>query len=185
VQTFKDSNETYGYRRIHAMAKKVGYKISPNTVLKLMGELELTSTVYSRHTSGYHSYKGNVGTINDNLLKQKFNVTEPFTVLHTDVTQVKLLDHTWGYISAVMDGASREIITAIVTSHADRGQLSLTIDDLALKLPIDSMPIMHSDQGWQYQHKDYQDAMKELRITPSMSRKGNCHDNAPIESFFG
>uniref|UniRef100_UPI001300E05B IS3 family transposase n=1 Tax=Lactiplantibacillus plantarum TaxID=1590 RepID=UPI001300E05B len=44
--------------------------------------------------------------------------------------------------------------------------------------------IMHSDQGWQYQHKDYQNAMKELRVTPSMSRKGNCHDNAPMESFF-
>lgn len=104
--------------------------------------------------------------------------------MHTDVTQVKLTNNTWGYISAIMDEASREIITIIITDRADRHQLALTIDDFALKMPIDSRPIMHSDQGWQYQHKDYQNAMKELRVTPSMSRKGNCHDNAPMESFF-
>jgi len=183
-QTFKDSYETYGYRRIHYMAQKAGYNISPNTVLRLMGELNLASTVYSYHTSGYHSYKGHTGTVNDNLLKQGFTATVPFSVMHTDVTQVKLANNTWGYISAIMDEASREIITIIITDHADRKQLSLTIDDFALKLPIDSQPIMHSDQGWQYQHKDYQHAMKELGVTPSMSRKGNCHDNAPMESFF-
>ncbi|MFC6177353.1 IS3 family transposase [Companilactobacillus huachuanensis] len=183
-QAFKDSFETYGYRRIHVMAKKAGYKISANTVLRLMGELNLSSTVYSRHTSGYHSYKGHTGTINDNLLGQKFTATKPFSVMHTDVTQVKLTNNTWGYISAIMDEASREIVTIIITDRADRQQLALTIDDFALKIPIDAQPIMHSDQGWQYQHKDYQNAMKELRVTPSMSRKGNCHDNAPMESFF-
>lgn len=181
---FEESYETYGYRRIHKMAQKAGYQISPNTVLRLMGELDLASTIYSRHTSGYHSYKGPVGTVNANLLNQSFTATTPFTVMHTDVTQVKLVDHSWGYISAIMDEASREIVTIVITSHADREQLSLTIDDFALKLPIDATPIMHSDQGWQYQHQDYQKAMEQLEVVPSMSRKGNCHDNAPMESFF-
>jgi Transposase and inactivated derivatives len=166
------------------MAEKAGYKISSNMVLRLMGELNLASTVYSHYMSGYHSYKGHTGTVNDNLLGQNFTATKPFSVMHTDVTQVKLTNNTWGYISAIMDEASREIITIIITDCADRNQLALTIDDFALKMPIDSQLIMHPDQDWQYQHKDYQNAMKELSVTPSMSRKGNCHDNAPMESFF-
>jgi len=183
-ETFKKSHETYGYRRIHMVAQKAGYQVSPNTVLRLMGELELASTIYSRHTSGYHSYKGHTGTVNDNLLKQSFTATKPFTVMHTDITQVKLTNQTWGYISAIIDEASREVITIVITDHANLEQLSLTIDDFALKLPIDATPIIHSDQGWQYQHLDYQNAMAQLEVIPSMSRKGNCHDNAPMESFF-
>ncbi|MBS0941097.1 IS3 family transposase [Lactiplantibacillus plantarum] len=166
------------------MAEKVGYKISSNMVLRLMDELNLAATVYSHHMSGYHSYDVNIGTVNDNLLRQNFTATKSFSVMHTDVTQVKLTNNTWGYISAIMDEVSREIITIIITDCADRNQLALTIDDFALKMPIGSQPIMHSDHGWQYQHKDYQNAMKELGVTLSMSRKENCHDNAPIESFF-
>ncbi|MDA3727958.1 IS3 family transposase, partial [Lacticaseibacillus rhamnosus] len=102
-KTFHDSYETYGYRRIHIMARKACFKCSPNTILRLMGQLNLSVTLYSRHTSGYHSYKGKVGTVNDNLLHQQFDAEEPFTVLHTDITQVRLLDHSWGYISAIID----------------------------------------------------------------------------------
>ncbi|MEE6752095.1 IS3 family transposase [Pediococcus acidilactici] len=183
-KVFRNSNETYGYRRMHIMLKKNGYTISPNTVRRLMRELSLGPLMYSRHTSGYHSYKGHIGTINRNLLNQKFTATAPFTVLHTDITQVRLANHSWGYISVVMDGASREIITAVISEHANLKQLASTIDDLAVKLPINSKPILHSDQGWQYQHSLYQNAIKKLGITPSMSRRGNCHDNAPMESFF-
>lgn len=181
---FQESHEVYGYRRIHKLAQKANYQVSPNTVLRLMGELGLAVTIYSKHTSGYHSYKGHVGIVNDNLLHQRFDATEPNTVFHTDVTQVKLLNHSWGYISAIIDEASREVITIIVSAHADKTQLWLTIDDFARKYSAGTAAIMHSDQGWQYQLNDYQNAMRELGIVPSMSRKGNCHDNAPIESFF-
>ncbi|WP_146995646.1 DDE-type integrase/transposase/recombinase, partial [Schleiferilactobacillus harbinensis] len=90
------------------------------------------------------------------MLHQRFDAQEPFTVLHTDVTQVKLVDHSWGYISAVIDEASREVITIIVSNSANKGQLHLTLDDLAKKLPANVTPIMHSDQGWQYQTREYQ-----------------------------
>lgn len=183
-KTFHDSYETYGYRRIHVMARRAGFKCSPNTVLRLMGQLDLSVTLYSRHTSGYHSYKGKVGTVNDNLLHQQFNAQKPFAVLHTDVTQVRLVDRSWGYISAIIDEASREVITIIVTNSANKEQLRLTLDDLAKKLPSGVTPIMHSDQGWQYQTREYQIRLHAMGIVPSMSRKGNCHDNAPMESFF-
>lgn len=183
-KTFHDSYETYGYRRIHIMAQRAGFKCSPNTVRRLMGQLDLSVTLYSRHVSGYHSYKGKIGTINDNLLRQQFDATEPFTVLHTDVTQVKLVDHTWGYISAIIDEASREVLTVVVSQSANKEQLHLTLDDLSKILPLGAMPIMHSDQGWQYQTREYQSRTKAMGIIPSMSRKGKCHDNAPMESFF-
>ncbi|MBM6453146.1 DDE-type integrase/transposase/recombinase, partial [Lacticaseibacillus paracasei] len=72
-----------------------------------------------------------------------------------DVTQVRLLDHSWGYISAIIDEASREVITVIVRNSANKEQLHLTLDDLAKKLPAGVTPIMHSDQGWQYQTREY------------------------------
>ncbi|WP_290123243.1 IS3 family transposase [Amylolactobacillus amylophilus] len=184
LKAFQESDETYGYRRIHREALKAGFKISPNTILRLMGQLKLSVTLYSRHTSGYSSYRGKIGTVNDNLLKQKFDETTPFAVMHTDITQVRLADGTWGYISAVLDQASREILTAVVSKSANKEQLNKTIENLSEKLPMNSNSILHSDQGWQYQTREYQEAIKQLGIVPSMSRKGNCHDNAPIESFF-
>ncbi|OAU38404.1 integrase, partial [Lacticaseibacillus rhamnosus] len=114
----------------------------------------------------------------------QFDAEEPFTVLHTDITQVRLLDHSWGYISAIIDEASREVITVIVRNSANKEQLHLTLDDLAKKLPTGVTPIVHSDQGWQYQTREYQSRVHAMGIIPSMSRKGNCHDNAPMESFF-
>lgn len=184
ANTFRESDETYGYRRIHSQALKAGFKVSPNTVLRLMAQLNLSVTIYSTHTTKYRSYHGAIGTVNDNLLKQKFDVALPNTVFHTDVTQVKLANNSWGYISVILDEASREVVTAIVSSHADKEQLKLTIDDFARKCPTTGTPIIHSDQGWQYQTATYQTAMHTLGLIPSMSRKGNCHDNAPIESFF-
>lgn len=183
-QEFEASFETYGYRRIWMKTLKKGFSASPNTINRLMSEIGIGSTIYSRHTSHYSSYKGRVGTVNDNLLKQTFNATKPFTVLHTDITQVKLTDGTWGYISAVTDEASREILTYIVSETTNKKQLAMTLENLASKLPEGVTPILHSDQGWQYQLRYYQTKLHELNIIPSMSRKGNCHDNAPIESFF-
>lgn len=166
------------------VAQHAGYVYSPNTVNRLMKCLGLSVKIYSRHISGYHSYKGHVGTVNENLLHQTFTEQKPYKVLHTDITQVKLTNNTWGYISAVIDEASREVITSIVSPSANKAQLQLTLTDLANKLPSSSTPILHSDQGWQYQSNEYQNTLKALGIEPSMSRKGNCHDNAPIESFF-
>ncbi|BDR58679.1 hypothetical protein XA3_11200 [Xylocopilactobacillus apicola] len=81
-----------------------------------MGSLDLEVTVYSRHSSNYHSYKGNIGTVNDNILNQKFNAKEPYTVIHTDIAQVKLSNGQWGYVSAVIDEANQEIIGTVVSS---------------------------------------------------------------------
>lgn len=181
---FLASHKTYGYRRIHQQLLNQGVKISANTVLKLMHTLGIKNHIYRRHTSSYRSYKGNVGTKAPNFLKQTFNATQPYTVIHTDVTQIRLTNRHWAYISAMTDEATKEILALQISAHPDKQLIVKTIDQLKNNLPTGTKPIIHSDQGWHYQQNDYQANLKALHCIPSMSRKGNCLDNAPIESFF-
>lgn len=181
---FLASHKTYGYRRIHRQLLNQGVKISANTVLKLMHTLGIKNHIYRRHTSSYSSYKDNIGTKAPNFLKQTFNATQPYTVIHTDVTQVRLTNQHWAYISAMTDEATKEVLALQVSAHPDKQLIMKTIDQLCANLPSGTKSIIHSDQGWHYQQKDYQAKLKALDFIPSMSRKGNCLDNAPIESFF-
>lgn len=149
-----------------------------------MSAMGLKVSIYSKHTSKYSSYKGKVGKIAPNVLNQNFDAKQPLTVFHTDVTQIRLYNGNWGYISAITDEASKEVIAAIVSSSPNKVMIRDTLDKLESQLSTDSEPILHSDQGWQYQIPYYQMRLKKMGIKQSMSRKGNCHDNAPIESFF-
>ncbi|WP_461215724.1 IS3 family transposase [Lacticaseibacillus sp. GG6-2] len=178
------SEETYGYRRIHDEAAKHGFHYAEESFRRLMSDMGLKVTVYSTRTSKYHSYKGRVGKVASNILNQQFDAKQPLTVFHTDVTQVRLYNGEWGYISSITDEASREVVAAIVSSSPNKALIHATLDELQDHLKDGLKPILHSDQGWQYQMPDYQQRLKAMNITQSMSRKGNCHDNAPIESFF-
>lgn len=181
---YYDSKETYGYRRIHDEALKHGWHYAEETIRRLMSALGLKVTIYSKHTAKYRSYKGPVGKVAPNILKQKFDARRPFTVLHTDVTQVRLYSGKWAYISSIKDEASCEVLAAVVSASPNKALIKATLDELQEHLPKGIKPVLHSDQGWQYQMSSYQRRLREMNITQSMSRKGNCHDNAPIESFF-
>lgn len=149
-----------------------------------MTKLKLKVVIFSKHTSGYCSYKGNLGKIAPNTLKQKFTETEPLKVLHTEVTQIRLRKDKWGYISAVLDQASGEILSYSISLSPNKLLILDTLEKLKQNIVPSLKPILHSDQGWHYQLKYYRDTLKTMGIEQSMSRKGNCHDNAPIESFF-
>lgn len=181
---FQESRETYGYRRIHVKLLAHNFKISPNTVLKLMNKIGIKNTVYRKHTSSYSSYRGSVGAKAPNIISQQFDATEPYTVIHTDVTQVRLADQHWGYLSAMIDEASKEVLALKISAHPDKKMIMETVAELENTLPVGINPIIHSDQGWHYQMADYQAKLQSLGFIQSMSRKGNCLDNAPIESFF-
>lgn len=184
VKTYHDSNSTYGYRRIWKESLKVGFKNSPETIRHLMTKLKLKVVIFSKHTSGYCSYKGNLGKIAPSTIKQKFTETEPLKVLHTDVTQIRLHKDKWGYISAVLDQASGKILSYSISLSPNKLLILDTLEKLKQNIVPSLKPILHSDQGWHYQLKYYRDTLKTMGIEQSMSRKGNCHDNAPIESFF-
>ena len=159
-----------------------GYVINHKTVLKLMKELGLKGK--QRKNNKYHSYKGTVGKVADNLLKRDFYADKPFEKITTDVTQFNVCDEKV-YLSPVLDLFNNEVVAYSVSTSPNLEQVREMLNGLFEKLPGGATPIFHSDQGWQYQHAEYQRLLKEHNITQSMSRKGNCMDNGTMENFFG
>ena len=132
----------------------------------------------------YHSYKGEVGMVADNLLHRNFHADKPFEKLTTDVTEFKIGDEKV-YLSPVLDMFNREILSYSISTSPNLQQIRDMLNGLFEKLPADARPLFHSDQGWQYQHSEYQRLIAEHNITQSMSRKGNSMDNGIMENFFG
>ena len=182
TEIFNENKGRYGYRRITALLKAKGHHINHKTVLKLMRTLDLKGK--QQKNGKYHSYRGEVGKVADNLLNREFNANKPFEKLTTDVTEFKVCDNKV-YLSPVMDLYNREIISYSISTSPNLWQIREMLDGLFKKMPSDARPIFHSDQGWQYQHAEYQRLLKEHNITQSMSRKGNCMDNGAMENFFG
>ena len=182
IDIFNTNKSRYGYRRVLSVMRQMGYGINHKTVLKLMKNLGLKGK--QRKNGKYRSYKGEVGKIADNLLKRDFSASKPFEKLTTDVTEFKVCDKKV-YLSPVMDLFNREIISYSISLSPNLWQIWEMLDGLFEKLPEGATPLFHSDQGWQYQHAEYQRLLKEHNIIQSMSRKGNCMDNGAMENFFG
>lgn len=172
----------YGYRRILTVLRNEGYIINHKTVQKLMRELQLKGRQCKN--GKYHSYKGQIGKVADNLLNRDFKAEQPFKKLTTDITEFKVCDDKV-YLSPVMDLYNREIISYSISRSPNLWQIREMLTGLFTKLPKDARPVFHSDQGWQYQHAEYQRLLSEHNIIQSMSRKGNCMDNGSMENFFG
>ena len=148
---------------------------------KLMRQLGLKAKCKKRH---YHSYKGEVGKIAPNILERDFTAESPNQKWTTDVTQVCINDNKL-YFSPILDMFNGEIISYSISSNPNL-QMVITMLRKAFKLHHDTDGlVLHSDQGWQYQHIFYQKMLKDHGIIQSMSRKGNCLDNAMMENFFG
>lgn len=131
----------------------------------------------------YSSYRGTVGKIAPNLLKRDFVAEAPNQKWVTDVTQVTI-DNEKGYISPIIDLCDGSIISYAVSKHPDLRLVMEMVDKAFSQIPDATGIILHSDQGWQYQHNIYQERLKQKGIRQSMSRKGNCLDNSRAECFF-
>ena len=160
----RENKGRYGYRRITQVLKEKGYTINHKTVLKLMKSLGLKGK--QRKNDKYHSYKGEVGKIADNLLKGDFYAEKPFEKLTTDVTQFKVCNEKV-YLSPVMDLYNREIVSYSISLSPNLQQIRNMLNGLFKKLPDDAAPIFHSDQGWQYQHAEYQRLLSEHNLFKS------------------
>lgn len=179
---FTEVRGRYGYRRMLARLQADGWKVGKKRVRTLMWQLGLVCQV--RRRKPYRSYAGEVGKIAPNLLNREFTATAPNQKWVTDITEFAIGDRKV-YLSPVMDLFDRQIIAWSV-GNSPNLQLALTALQGALStLPHGATPIIHSDQGMQYQHLSWQKLVAQASATQSMSRKGNCLDNAVIESFFG
>lgn len=179
---FYENKGRYGYRRITLELRNRGFNVNHKKVQRIMKELELQSI--QRPKRRYSSYKGTVGKIADNLLKRDFKADKPNQKWATDVTEFKINNEKL-YLSPIVDLFNGEIISYNLSKHPTFQQVVDMLNKAFKKVPECDNLILHSDQGWQYQMKQYQSMLEEKGIKQSMSRKGNCLDNACAENFFG
>jgi transposase InsO family protein len=171
----------YGSPRIHKELNEKGFKCSRNRVARIMKQEGIRAIVprkYKATTDSKHSLP-----VAPNLLKQDFDIKEPNKVWLADITYISTLEG-WLYLAAIMDLGCRRIKGWAMSDRLTKG---LAMD--ALKMAICNHPktagiTHHSDRGSQYASNDYQKLLKDNGLICSMSRKGNCWDNAPMESFF-
>ena len=178
---YHENKGRYGYRRITMELHNRRLLINHKTVQRLMKEIGLVCRVRMKK---YRSYKGEVGKIAPNRLKRDFSTTAPNQKWVTDVTEFSLFGEKL-YLSPILDLHSSDLVSYVISDRPVLSMVMNMLDDAARQLPLGAAPILHSDQGWQYQHKLYQRKLAEYGIVQSMSRKGNCLDNAVMENFFG
>ena len=180
-QSWLESGCVYGYRKVHHDLMSLGEACAPNTVAKLMRKAGLKAQI------GYKRRPGKYGTrpaiVANNHLKQDFAVTAPDTVWVTDITYIRTHEG-WLYLAVVIDLYSRKVIGWSMKSCM---QTILVLDALLMAVwrrKPDSQVIIHSDQGSQFTSQEWLSFLKDHNLEPSMSRRGNCYDNAVAESFF-
>lgn len=176
-----------GYRRITLELNEMGYKINHKRVLRLTKENNLLCTKFSHKSKGYKSYKGSVGKIAKNILNRRFMSDRPYQKLLTDITQFNIKNTDIKlYLSPVLDVFTKEIIAYSISRKPNLELAMFSLDEAIANIPkLNYRTTVHSDQGWHYQHKTWVKKLKNHRIFQSMSRKGNCYDNSPMENFFG
>ena len=180
-EIFEYHKGRYGVRRVHRELVNRGHNINHKRVQRIMHNLGLMG---KRPKEKYHSYRGEVGKIADNIIDRNFSAAAPLKKWTTDVSQ---FNFPWGkcYISPILDMCTNEIISYDLSLSPNLEQIRNMLDSAFEKFPSVEGLIFHSDQGWQYQHEYFRNTLKEHKIIQSMSRKGNCIDNCIMETFFG
>lgn len=180
-EIFINNKERYGYRRITLELRNQGYNVNHKKVYRIMVKLGLKPL--KRNKRKYSSYKGTVGKIAENLIERNFNANKPNEKWYTDVTEFNLRGEKI-YLSPILDGYNGEVISYNISKSPNLEQINDMLNKALENRNLDGL-ILHSDQGWQYQHQSYQQRLKNKGIKQSMSRKGNSMDNGMMENFFG
>ena len=178
---FHQHKGRYGYRRVHLELCNQKRYLNPKTVQKLMGQMKLKSKVRPKR---YQSYKGSVGKVAPNTLSRDFGAKAPNQKWVTDVTEFNIRGEKV-YLSPILDLFNQEIISYEIFERPQISPVIQMLQGAFKRLKKEDTPMLHSDQGWQYQMSLYQQALKERGLTQSMSRKGNCLDNSVMENWFG
>ncbi|WP_417898431.1 IS3 family transposase [Bacillus haimaensis] len=171
----------FGYRRITDVLQEKGHKINKKKVYRIMRDLGLQCIVRIKK---YKSYTGEVGKAAPNILNRNFKADRPNQKWVTDVTEFKLFGQKL-YLSPILDLFNGEIITYTLQSRPTFDLVETMLTQGLERISEGDDLLLHSDQGWHYRMPKYQRTLKENNITQSMSRKGNCYDNAVMENFFG
>lgn len=181
-EIFDEARGRYGHRRIRIeLAKRHSIGMSGKTVLR---EMTRSGCICRIRRKKYQSYKGEAGKTAPNVLKRNFRAKKPNTKWGTDVTEFKVAGRRI-YLSPVIDMFNGEIVSYKVGTSPSMAMVTEMLKEALGRLGPQDRPILHSDQGWQYQNLAYRRLLDMHGLKQSMSRKGNCLDNALVESFFG
>ena len=180
-EIFIQNKERYGYRRITLELRNQGYIVNHKKVQRIMNKLGLRPL--KRNKRKYSSYKGTIGKIADNYINREFYSDKPNQKWYTDVTEFNLRGEKI-YLSPILDGFNGEVISYNISTSPNLDQINDMLKKAFKRKNLEGL-ILHSDQGWQYQHQSYQQQLKNKGIKQSMSRKGNSMDNGMMENFFG
>ena len=180
---FTEHKGNYGYRRITLALRNRGFVVNHKKVQRLMKALGLSARI--RRKRKYSSYQGEIGKKAENLIRRQFEASKPMEKCYTDVTEFAIPASSQKlYLSPVLDGFNSEIIAYNLSTSPNLAQVKMMLEQAFTEKYYENT-ILHSDQGWQYQHDFYHHFLEDKGIQPSMSRKGNSPDNGMMESFFG
>lgn len=180
-QLWMESGCVYGYRKLHDDLQEVGIDCSPNKVARLCQQAGIRAQIGYKRRKGY--YGGRPTVVADNYLERQFEVSRPNKVWVTDITYIRTYEG-WLYLAVVIDLYSRQVVGWSMNQRMATG---LVLDALLMAVwrrkPAQQV-LVHSDQGSQYTSGEWQSFLDANNLKSSMSRRGNCHDNAVAESFF-
>lgn len=183
---FEEHDGNYGYRRIRLGLKERGLIVNHKKIQRIMNKLGLKCNKFSRKSRKYSSYKGTIGKIAKNRINRRFYTNVCHQKLTTDITEFKCSGGVKLYLNPILDMFNGEILSYGISMRPTL-ELALKPLEKALEIVKESKyrTTVHSDQGWHYQHKAWVKTLKKHKVFQSMSRKGNCLDNSPMENFFG
>ena len=194
ILAIREEHPNFGYRRLWGELKRQGVHINRKKVHRLTQKYGLQVTSFTRKSRRYSSYKGNVGRIAPNRVNRRFHTCIPHQKITTDTTEFKYYEVDdkgrmtiqKAYLDPFMDMWNLEILSYGLDKRPSAASIMNALEETIRKTDdCRYRRTFHSDRGWAYQMKSYQNALKQNRIFQSMSRKGNCFDNAVMENFFG
>ncbi|WP_154652004.1 IS3 family transposase [Bacillus bingmayongensis] len=178
IQSIHLKYKQYGYPRMKIALQEEGFFVNHKKVYRLMSELNIQSIIRKKR----RFFRGNYSNTFPNVLNREFKNRKQNEALVTDITYLRIQDG-FRYLSVVQDIYNNEIVSWKISRRNDNELVLDTLENLVQKRDVRGT-ILHSDQGFQYTSHVYNKRLSDLGIIGSHSRKGNCHDNACIESFF-
>lgn len=195
IHIFYKHKARYGYRRIALELINIGFKVNHKKVKRLMSKMGLYALTPKVK---YKSYKGDMNGTVENLLLDKVIDEVKHKTYYERNFKTKTFNEIWStdvsefhiatgklYLSTILDLHNREIVSYNISKTPNYEQIKDMLDKAFIKYKHLEGLKLHSDQGWQYQMQNYHKSLKDRGVIPSMSRKGNCLDNSPMENFFG
>ena len=180
-QSWTDSGKVYGYRKLVNELRDAGETCSENRVACFASLAGIAAQTGYKRRPGRHGGKPSVVT--DNTLDRQFEVDAPDRVWVTDITYIRTHEG-WSYLAVVIDLFSRRVVGWSMQSRMTTGLALQALLSAVWRRKTKHRVLIHSDQGSQFTGKEWQSFLSKHNLNTSMSRRGNCHDNAVAESFF-